>query len=87
MCVSSPSSAECAAWSGNLCLCTGAVAVSTSPAGNAGQHRGYERGESLQKTGRERRWRGGEQRGSKRKGMMKKYRDIWKERNLEILIK
>lgn len=53
-CVSSSSSAECAAWSGNLCLCTGAVAVSTSPAGDAGQHCGDERGESLHEGERER---------------------------------
>lgn len=39
-CVSSSPSAECAAGSGNLCLCPWAVAVGTSPAGDAGQHRG-----------------------------------------------
>ncbi len=66
LCVSSSLSAECAAWSGNMCLYTGAVAVSTSPAGDAGQHRGYERGESLHEGEREREreregWRGGEQ--------------------------
>ncbi len=45
-----------------MCLYTGAVAVSTSPAGDAGQHRGYERGESLHEGEREREgWRGGEQ--------------------------
>lgn len=86
LCVSSSPSAECAAWSGNLCLCPWAVAVGASPAGDAGQHRGDERGESLQKGVRERE-KDGEQEGPKREGMMKKYRDNGKKGVVEILIK
>lgn len=68
-------SAECAAWSGDLCLYTGAVALGTSPAGDAGKHRGYEWGESLDKEERMREgWRGGVQGGvCETKGQMDDY--------------
>lgn len=69
LCVSSSPSAECAAWSGNLCLCPWAVAVGASPAGDAGQHRGDEWGESLHKGVRERE-KDGE--GESREGLKEK---------------